>query len=736
MLFVTISQSGETADTLAALEKAKEDGILMENALTSILKNFTDRLTPFREWIGELKDTKTLKSDAIAGLTVALVLVPQSMAYAQLAGLPAYVGPVAIVSLMTAAALEPLAISSPDGYLAYAAILAFMVGVFQASLGLLRLGILVDFLSHPVVVGFTNAAAIIIASSQFSKIFGIETRKGEHHYETVWNLIQDIPQTHMTTLVMGIFSIFLLVYIKKIAPRLPNVLITVVICTLLSFFLGFESRGGAVIGVVPSGLPGFKIPDVEFGQMVNLIVSAAVIGLLGFVEAISVAKAIASETRQRLSANQELVGQGMANIVASMFQAYPVSGSFSRSAVNFAADAKTGFSSIVTGILVATTLLFLTPLLYHLPQATLAAVIMVAVFNLIKIEPIVHAWKVHRHDGFVAVAVFLVTLFFAPHLEKGIMAGVVLSLGLFLYRTMSPRFVEVGRHEDGSLRSAELFDLKTSDTVSIFRYDGDLYFANAGYLEGKVLNSIAQKPNLKVMVLDFESVDLIDSTGEETLARIAERLEVAGIELYIARAKRTMRDAFTRSGLMDKIGEDRFFRERTLAAKFAKENLREEIGRGSDVVDFPSGEQPTDLSVEQLWVTSTGKQSFPDDLLVAVNQEYTNSQALLNDGDESEYQTESMQGETNYGATANFVGTMRDFNEGDDVKSMTLEHYPAMTEKQLNLIVDQAYEKWPLQNTLISKLGKIPMNIHKNEKTVIAARILAGGSGGRKPESF
>ncbi len=535
----------------------------MENAFTSILKSFTERLTPFKGWIGELKDAGTLKADAIAGLTVALVLVPQSMAYAQLAGLPAYVGlyasflpvifasvfgssmqlatgPVAIVSLMTAAALEPLAISSPDGYLAYAAALAFMVGVFQASLGFLRLGILVDFLSHPVVVGFTNAAAIIIASSQFSKIFGLETRKGEHHYETVWNLIQDIPQTHLPTLIMGIFSIFLLVYIKKIAPRLPNVLITVVICILLSFFLTYEARGGAVIGVVPSGLPGFKIPDVEFGQVVNLIVSAAVIGLLGFVEAISVAKAIASETRQRLSANQELVGQGLSNIVASMFQAYPVSGSFSRSAVNFAADARTGFSSIVTGILVAVTLLFLTPLLYHLPQATLAAVIMVAVFNLIKIEPIVHAWKVHRHDGFVAVAVFMTTLFFAPHLEKGIMAGVLLSLGLFLYRTMSPKFVEVGRHEDGSLRSAELFDLKTSDTVSIFRYDGDLYFANAGYLEGKVLNSIAQKPNLKVMVLDFESVDLIDSTGEETLGRIVERLEVAGIELYIARAKRTM----------------------------------------------------------------------------------------------------------------------------------------------------------------------------------------------------
>jgi len=571
----------------------------MANALTSIVTDWKERFTPFTEWVGELKDGTTLKADAIAGLTVALVLVPQSMAYAQLAGLPAYVGlyasflpviiasifgssrqlatgPVAIVSLMTAAALEPLAVS-PEGFLAYAAILAFMVGIFQLSLGLLRLGVLVDFLSHPVVVGFTNAAALIIASSQVSKLFGVATRKGEHHYETVWNLIQDIPQTHMTTLIMGLFSLFLLVYIKKFAPKLPNVLITVVICTLLAYFLGFEERGGSVVGVVPSGLPGFKIPEVEFSQVMHLIVSAGVIGLLGFVEAISVAKAISSETRQRLSANQELVGQGLSNITSSLFQGYAVSGSFSRSAVNFAADAKTGFSSIVAGILVAVTLLFLTPLLYHLPQATLAAVIMVAVFNLIKLEPIKHAWKVHRHDGFVSVAVFLTTLFFAPHLEKGIMIGVMLSLGLFLYRTMTPHFVEVARHEDGTLRNAELFSLKTSDSVSVFRYEGDLYFANAGYLEGKVLNSIAAKPDLKVMILDFESVDLVDSTGEETLGRIAERLEAAGVELYIARAKKSMRDAFTRSGLMTKIGEERFFRERTGASRYAKEQLGDKI---------------------------------------------------------------------------------------------------------------------------------------------------------------
>lgn len=572
----------------------------MESATSSFVKALKYRITPFFDRLGDLKDVTVLKADAIAGLTVALVLVPQSMAYAQLAGLPAYVGlyasflpvifaslfgssmqlatgPVAIVSLLTAAALEPLAIQNPEGYLAYAAVLAFIVGVFQLSLGLLRLGVLVDFLSHPVVVGFTNAAALIIGTSQLGKIFGLETRKGDHHYETVWNLLQDLPATHIPTLIMGVSSILLLILLKKFAAKLPNVLITVVICTVLSYFLEYGAKGGSIIAYIPDGLPAFKIPDVSFNQMVNLIVSAAIIALLGFVEAISVAKAIAAETRQRLSANQELIGQGIANIVASAFQAYPVSGSFSRSAVNFDADARTGFSSVVTGIIVAITLLFLTPLLFHLPQATLAAVIMVAVFNLIKIKPVVHAWKVHRHDGFVAVAVFFTTLFFAPHLEKGIMTGVLLSLGLFLYRTMTPRFVEVGRHDDGSLRGAELFKLVTSDTISVFRYDGDLYFANAGYLEGKILNNLAKKPNLKVMILDFESVDLVDSTGEETLTRIVERMETAGIELYIARAKRSMLDAFTRSGLMDRIGEERFFRERTIAARYAKEKFGDEI---------------------------------------------------------------------------------------------------------------------------------------------------------------
>ena len=571
----------------------------MLKVLLSIISDWKYRFTPFLGWIGELKNGKTLKADAIAGITVALVLVPQSMAYAQLAGLPAYVGlyasflpviiaatfgssqqlatgPVAIVSLMTAAALEPLALT-PEGYLAYAAIIAMIAGLIQLLLGLFRLGVLVDFMSHPVVLGFTNAAAIIIASSQLNKILGIGSRSGEHQYETFWHLIQDIPQTHMVTLMMGGFSIFLLLLLKKISSKIPNILVTVVVCTLLSYFFGFEVNGGSVVGSIKSGLPDFKIPDVEYSQVKQLLMPAAVIALLGFVEAISIAKAVSQETRQRLSADQELVGQGLSNIVSSLFQGYAVSGSFSRSAVNFSARAKTGFSSVVTGLLVAITLLFLTPLLYHLPQATLAAVIMVAVIGLIKIEPIEHAWSVNPHDGFIAITVFLSTLFFAPHLENGIIIGVFLSLGLYIYRTMRPKLIELSISEDGTLRGADSFNLQTSESMVIYRYDGDLYFINAGYLERQLLNFIAEKPDLKVVVLDFESVSFIDATGEEVVGLINDHLKVAGIDFYIARAKKPLMDVFKRTGLVDKIGEQHFFLRRGDAVLYAKEKLGNSI---------------------------------------------------------------------------------------------------------------------------------------------------------------
>ena len=581
----------------------------MGSWLVSLLSDWKDRFTPYKDWVGELKNPEVLKADAIAGLTVALVLIPQSMAYAQLAGLPAYVGlyasflpvmvaaifgssrqlgtgPVAIVSLMSAAAMQPFAAFGPETVVAYSAMLALMIGVFQLALGLLRLGVLVDFLSHPVVVGFTNAGALIIGTSQLPKIFGLNVKADqfEHHYEFLWATLTSLGNTQLTTFAIGAFALITLIVLKKYAPRLPGVLITVFLTTLMSWAVGFEAMGGSVIGAIPVGLPSFAVPNValDFKTLSSLAATAVVIGLIGFVEAISIAKAMASQTRQRLSANQELVGQGLGNMTSGLFGGYAVSGSFSRSAVNFAAGAVTGFSSVVTGLLVAITLLFLTPLLHHLPQATLAAVIIMAVVNLIKFAPIKHAWKVEPHDGVVAVVTFFATMIFAPHLDKGILIGVVLSLGLFLYRTMSPNLVEVARHEDGSMRDAEAHKLQTSETVAVYRYDGDLYFANTGYLEGKLLNNVAKKPGLKVLVLDMESVGQVDSTGEEMLEKLADRLKSAGISFYIARTKLRVYEAFQRSGLAKHIGEERFFRER----KYAISHAKAQFGDAIDVEPF------------------------------------------------------------------------------------------------------------------------------------------------------
>ncbi len=572
----------------------------MNNYLIQLLKDGKSRFVPFLDWIGELKNPEIVKADIVAGVTVALVLIPQSMAYAQLAGLPPQMGlyaaflvpivaalfgssrqlqngPVAIISLMTAAALIPLGLQ-PEQYIAYAAMIAILAGAMQVLLGLLRLGVMVDFLSHPVIIGFTNAAAIVISSLQLGKILGITVDSSGHLYQTLWDLVKAIPsQTHLPTLAMGIFSLLLLILFKKFTPRLPGILLTVVISILLSWLIGYETMGGKIVAEVSSGLPSFIMPTMNPDHFSSLILPAFMIALLSFVEAFSIAKAVASKTRQHLSADQEMVGKGLANLVAGVTQGYAVSGSFSRTAVAFDAGAKTGFAAIVSGIIVGITLLFLTPLLYYLPVATLAAVIIIAVIGLFHFQPFKHAWKVNPHDGFVALAVFISTLYFAPHLEWGIFIGIGLSLLFYLYRTMIPHFAEVALTEEGVYRDAKLNALKTSKTVAFYRYDGDLYFANAGYLERKLLNAVADKPDLKVLVLDVEAVDQIDATGEEMLSHMSERLEEAGIEFCISRAKFKVEDALKRSGLYNIIGAEHFFDKRTRAIKAIKEKYGDTV---------------------------------------------------------------------------------------------------------------------------------------------------------------
>ncbi|MCK5091110.1 MAG: STAS domain-containing protein [Gammaproteobacteria bacterium] len=688
---------------------------------------------PFLAWLPELKNTSILRADIIAGITVALVLIPQSMAYASLAGLPPYyglyaafmppivgaifgssrqlaTGPVAVVSLMTAAALEPLATAGGEAFIAYAILLALMVGLFQLSLGLLRLGVLVNFLAHPVVVGFTNAAAIIIATSQLGKIFGVSVEKMPHHYETVWNtIIAAIHFIHWPTLAMAVLAFAIMIILKRINPKIPGVLAAVVITTLVALLTDFQKlqtikpsqiasnttlesidhnnqlkfelaglseqifaaekklgeinkqdipnrvqildqqhlienlrlqkeqaviskkinlqklkttglvqttslsgdsglyyaedeipagsqkigpvwhiqklesgkdiglhTGGKVVGSIPQGLPSFKIPTFDWSIILQLVSVAIAIALIGFMEAISIAKAMAARTRQRLDANQELIGQGLSNIVGSFFQSYPASGSFSRSAVNISAGAITGFSSVVTSLVVVITLLWLTPLLYNLPQATLAAVIMMAVIGLVNIEAVKHAWHASKHDGAVSVITFVLTLAFAPHLDKGIIIGVGLSLVLYLYRSMEPRVVFLSRHTDGTLRDAQAFNLQCCEEISILRFEGSLYFANTSYFESKVQEMLSRKPEMKYLIIDGVSINQMDATGQEMLREINRNLGESGVEVLFTRFKQPVMNMLRETGLVEEMGKDKFYRRPDSALTYIWEKLGED----------------------------------------------------------------------------------------------------------------------------------------------------------------
>ena len=567
--------------------------------LTHSLQRLAANFSPFLIWGSEIRDVNILKADIFSGITVALVLVPQSMAYAQLAGLPTYyglyasflpvmvaamfgssrqlaTGPVAVVSLLTASALGPIASNGSGEYLAYAVALALMVGLIQLILGLVRLGMMVAFLSHPVVLGFTNAAAIIITTSQLDKIFGVSVDVADHHYETVWRIIvAAIENPHWPTVGMSALALTIMLVLKKYFTRVPGVLIAVVVSTTISWYIGFEGISGRVVGAIPAGLPSFELPTFNFMMLTQLSGIAFTISLIGFMEAISVAKTMAVSTRQRLDSDQELIGQGLANMTASCFQGYAVSGSFSRSAVNFNSGAVTGFSSIVTGVVVAITLLILTPLLYHLPQPTLAAVIMMAVVSLIRIKPLVQIWRSQKHDAVVAAITFILTLLYAPHLETGILVGVLLSLGLYVYRTMSPHISLLARHKDGSLRDAGKYILQQCPTICIIRFEGPLFFANTSYFENKILERVATMPHLRFVIVDAVAINEIDSTGEAMLRELSRILVEQKIEFLFTRIQSDVMETLARTGFAGPGWEDHFFTSRYAALSFAWERLRQ-----------------------------------------------------------------------------------------------------------------------------------------------------------------
>ena len=594
--------------------------------LKAYLMSWITKIFPFLLWIKELKNPEVLKADAIAGATVALVLVPQSMAYAQLAGLgPQYglyasflpvmiaalmgssrqlsTGPVAIVSLLTAAALGDLA-TDPSSYAVYAALLALIVGLFQFMLGILRIGFVINFISHPVVNGFTNAAAIIVSVSQLHKIFGIRVIStsdtdwnvacqpltllerleqtgssamhaicnADQNYETLWRLIDAaLDYVHIPTLMMSALAFLTMLVLKHFYAKIPGTLAVVVVSILVSWVVGYESMGGAIVSSINmDSVFSFKVPSFDLKAMGSLFIFAVIISLIGFMEAISVAKSMAAKTKQRLDVNQELIGQGLANITSSFFQGYAVAGSFSRTSVNASAGAITGFSSVITALIVGIMLLWLTPLLYHLPQATLAAVIMMAVFHLINFSPIWHAWKIEKHDAIVGLLTFVLTLISAPHLENGIAFGVILSLGLFLYRTMQPNFSELSAREGSSiLVSAVENNLEGCKVVSLVKYSGSLYFANAAYFETKMLELIAHnREHLRYIIVDVAGINQIDASGEEVLLNLVESCSESGVEILFARIE-GLDAILEKAGFKDRVGQNRFFQRRVEALRYA-----------------------------------------------------------------------------------------------------------------------------------------------------------------------
>ncbi len=674
------------------------------------MKNLLVNFFPFIRWFPLTTDK--VRSDLIAGITVALILVPQSMAYAQLAGLPVvyglyasfipviiaslwgsssqlHTGPVAMLSLMSAAALIPFATPGSPGFIELSIMLAFMVGVLRLILGVFRLGAIVNLLSSPVIVGFTNAAALIIGLSQLSKIIGVPFPRTDSYLTDLWRVLTQIPDMHIYTLLFAIGAWLLIDGLKRYKATLPGVLIVVVVTTIISAVTGFENKqsvsieqfhekdtaqlmdtysttqariselitnvadlrrqakeyekhediknsagllaeaavlgnelsvlkaentirlinihgitfraaidengkqvffstknipenftvdkdvwrfssisddkislsaGGDVVGVVPEGLPSLNAPTIEWDLVFALLPAALVMALIGFMEATSISKAIASTTGERVDASKELVGQGLANIVGSFFGSFTVSGSFSRSAVAAKTGAKTGLFAIISAATVVIVLLFFTPYLYHLPQAVLAVIVMMAVFSLIRIKPLVQAWKVDRYGAVIGIVTFFATLIMAPAIANGILFGLVLTVLHFLISSMRPRAEIVSRKPDGTLGGIKSHSLEPiSDIYVPVRFDGALTFTNVAYFEDIILEAQRDFPEAKAILVIGSGINSIDASGEEKIREVNKRLCELGVKLMFSGLKYQVIKLFILSGLFEELGKERFF---------------------------------------------------------------------------------------------------------------------------------------------------------------------------------
>lgn len=523
-----------------------------------------------------------LGADARAGIAVGLVLVPQAVAYAVLAGMPPITGlyasllpaiigvlwgscnllgagPTALTSMLVAGSLAGMAAVASPHWVQLAIWLAILAGAFQILLGMSRLGTIVNFLSGPVIGAFTQAAAVLILLSQLDAMLGIDTDQLWAGLGA-WSPSQMLASVHGGALLFGVGTLAFLLALKRHSRRWPLILIAGILCTLVSWLTPFAASGGRIVGQLPAGLPTLGLPDLPtWNELRALLPMAAVIGLVSFIEAVSSARVISREKRTRWHENQELVGQGMAKLASAVSGAFPVSASFSRSALYLYAGAVSGWASLFTALCVVASLLFLTPALAWVPVAFLAAVIVVSVLNLIRPRWFFQLWRTSRTEALIAIATFVGTLVAAPQLQWGVLAGFLLGLVHYLYQRAHPRLIEVSAHPDGTLRDRARFELpRLAPDLLAVRMDASLNFVTAPLLERFVQDRCRAEPQLRRVLLHCAPINDVDSTGLDVLNNMILDLKDRGITVLFTAVKKQIEDAFRRDGLLHRLPKTAF----------------------------------------------------------------------------------------------------------------------------------------------------------------------------------
>ena len=552
------------------------------------------KIIPILEWLPNY-NTSLFKGDLFAGITVGIVLIPQGIAYALIAGLPPIyglycalvpqvmyaifgssrqvaIGPVAMDSLIVATGVSTLALVGSENYISIAILLALMVGTIQLIMGVFNLGFIVNFLSKPVITGFTSAVALIIGFNQFRNLLGLDFVQSDQIQIILQGIWLELGNFNYHTATIGLISMIIIIISRRINKKIPNALMVVILGVLLMKYFGNIFTNVSIVKHIPSGLPKFGIPEFDFDLIRNLLPIALTLVMVGYLETISIGKSLeAKQDEYRIRPNQELIALGISNMVGSLFKAYPSASSFSRSAINYESGAKTGMAALISVVMVLITLLFLMPLFYYLPKTVLSAIIIVAVFGLVNFKEAGFLWKANQLDFCLMLSTFIATLFLG--IEFGIITGVGLSLIVLIFRTSRPYVVELGKVPNSNFyKNKERFEeVVLDEDVLVFRFDAQLFYANASYFRDRLEQMMDNKGSaLKLIVLDAESINRVDSTGVEMLKERILFCQKKGIIFYLAGVKGPVRDDLFKSGILEIISLDHFFMRANQAVRFYK----------------------------------------------------------------------------------------------------------------------------------------------------------------------